>query len=239
MKLIFGAVIATAAVIILGVLIVIPSFFPSENHVNVMLVFNIYDGPNLDNWCGNISDFLASENLIGTIFISGDLAKKNPSCVTSFSKEFDVGSQTYSFTPLTQISDYVIQLEEVKKGRDSINEVGNFDSKLFKAPHGETDESIYSLLSSNGILADFSYQNQYNKFYDNKFLKFDILTLNSQEISSNSLQAIESSTIPVQIEFDSSMSVEEIQKMILQIKSLNVDFVTASEITKIDLTRRN
>ena len=239
MKLIFGAVIATATVIILGVLIVIPSFFPSENHADVMLVFNIYDHPNLDNWCRNLSDFLASENVIGTIFISGDLAKTNPSCVTSFSKAFDVGSQTYSFTPLTQISDYAIQLEEVKKGRDSINEVGNLDSKLFKAPYGETDENIYSLLSSNEILADFSYQNQYNKFYDDKFLKFDILTLNSQDISSNSLQAVKSSAIPVQIEFDSSMSLEEIQRITLQIKSLNVDFVTASEITKMDLTRRN
>jgi len=239
MKLIFGAIIATASVIFLGVLIVSPSFFPSEKHADVMLVLNIYDRPNLDNWCRELSIFLAAENVVGTIFISGDVAKKNPSCVTSFSEKFDVGSQTYSFIPLTQISDYSIQLEEIKKGQDSINEIGNLDSKLFKAPHGETDENIYSLLSNNGILADFSYQNQYNKYYDNKFLKFDLLTFNSQDISSSSLRVVESSTIPVQIEFNSSMSLEEIQKIILQIKSSNIDFVTASEITKIELTRRN
>jgi len=238
MKLILGAVIATASVILLGVLIVAPSFFESEKSTNVMLTFDIYDQQYLDVWCSDLAEFLKSENISGTIFISGNIAKKNPSCITSFYK-FDIGSQTYSYISLPQIQDYVLQLEEVKKGRETINEVGNIDSKLFKAPFGDIDENIYSLLSSNDILADFSYQNQYNKYYDNKFLKFDLLTINSKDISTPSLQSIKSSKIPVQIEFNSSMTLEEIKKSFFQIKSLHINFVTASDITQMELTRWN
>lgn len=239
MKLILGAVIATALVIILGVLIVTPSFFENEKKTSVMLTFNIHDDSNLDIWCHNLSEFLKSENSYGTIFISGELAQKNPSCVKSFSKKFDIGSQTYSYASLPQIQDYGIQLQEVKKGRDAINVVGNMDSKLFKAPFGDTDENVYSILSSNDILADFSYQTQYNKYFNDKFLKFDLMTIDSKNISTSSLQSIKSSTIPVQIEFDSSMTLDEIKKIFFQIKTLNVNFVTASDITKMELTRWN
>ena len=239
MKLILGAVIATASVIILGVLIVIPSFFENQKPTSVMLTFNIHDDADLDIWCHNLSEFLKSENSFGTIFISGEVAQKNPSCVKSFSKKFDIGSQTYSYISLPQIQDYGIQLQEVKKGRDTINDIGNMDSKLFKAPFGDTDQNIYSILSSNNILADFSYQTQYNKYLDDKFLKFDLVTINSKDISTGSLKSIKTSTIPVQIEFDSSMSLEEIKKIFYQIKSSNVEFVTASDITKMELTRWN
>ena len=239
MKLILGAVIATALVIILGVLIVVPSFFENEKSASVMLTFNVHDGSNLNVWCQNISEFLKSENSFGTIFISGEIAEKNTSCVKSFSKKFDIGSQTYSYVSLPEIQDYGIQLQEVKKGRDTINEIGNVDSKLFKAPFENTDENIYSILSSNGILADFSYQNQYNKYVNDKFLKFDLITINSKNISTSSLQSIKSNTTPIQIEFDSSMTIDEIKKIFFEIKSSNVDFVTASDITKMELTRWN
>lgn len=238
MKLIVGAVIATAAVIILGVLIIIPSFFETES-TNVMLTITVYDQPNLATWCQNLSEFLEFENGHGAIFISGEVAQKNPSCVTSFSKNFDIGSQTFSYVSLPQISDYRAQLEEVKKGKDAIDKVGNLDSRLFKAPFSDTDENIYSLLTNNEILADFSYQNQYNKFFNGKFLKFDLLTINSKDISAKSLQSIKSSKIPVQIEFDSSMTIDEIKNVFSQIKSSNIDFVTASDIAQMELTGRN
>jgi len=239
MRLILGAVIATTSIIILGVLIISPVFFTTEKSTNVMLSFEIYEQPNLETWCQELSNFLHSKNIGGTIFISGELAEKYPSCITSFPNNFDIGSQTYSYAQLTQISDYSIQLEEVKQGRDAVNEVGNLDSKLFKAPDGATDENIYSLLSNNGILADFSYQNQYNKYHDNQFLKFDLLTLESQNISFDSLQSVESSKIPVLIEFDTYMSIEEIQEIILEIDSWDIELVTASDISKIKLTGRN
>lgn len=237
MKLIVGAVIATATVVVLGVLIIIPSFFESGS-TNVMLAISVYDQPNLDIWCKNLSEFLESENGHGAIFISGEVAQKNPLCVTSFSKNFDIGSQTFSYISLPQISDYGNQLEEVKKGKEVVDQVGNINSRLFKAPYGDTDENIYSLLSSNGVLADFSYQNQYNKFFNGKFLKFDLLTINSKDVSTESLQSIKSSKIPVKIEFDSSMNLDEIKNVISQIKSSNIDFVSASDITQMELTLR-
>lgn len=239
MRLILGAIIATTSVIILGVLIISPVFFTNEKPTPVMLSFNIIDQPYLENWCQDISSFLLSENIRGTIFISGKLAEKYPSCITSFPNSFDFGSQTYSNVPLTEISDYSLKLEEVKKGRQTINMVGNLDSKLFKAPYGETDDDIYSLLSRNDILADFSYQNQYHKYHENQFLKFDLLTYDSQNLSKNLLQNIESSDVPVQIEFETYMSRDEIQSTISELGSLDIEFVTASDIVKMELTRRN
>jgi peptidoglycan/xylan/chitin deacetylase (PgdA/CDA1 family) len=239
MRLILGAVIATTTIIILGVLIISPVFFTNEKPTNVMVSFEIYDQTNLEIWCQDLSNFLRSKNISGTVFISGELAKKYPSCITSFPDNFDIGSQTYSYAQLTQIPDYSLQLEEVKQGRDAINEVGNFDSKLFKAPYGDTNENIYSLLSSNGILADFSYQNQYNKYHDEQFLKFDLLTFDSQDIYSEYSQIVESNNIPVQIEFDTYMTIGEIQQIILEMDSWDIKFVTASDISKMKLTERN
>ena len=187
MRLILGAVIATSLITFLGVLVISSVFFSTEIPTPVMLSFNIYDQPNLENWCQELSNYFHSKNIRGTIFISGDLAKKYPSCITSFPNNFDVGSQTFSYAQLPQISDYSIQLEEVQKGKEAVNEVGNLDSKLFKAPYGATDDNTYSLLSKNGILADFSLQNQYNKYHDNQFLKFDLLTYDSQNYSLDSL----------------------------------------------------
>jgi len=239
MRIILGAVIATTSIIILGVLLVSPVFFVSEGSTPVMLSFNIYDQPNLEDWCQELSVFLDSKNISGTLFISGEMAEKYPSCITSFPKDFDIGSQTFSYVRLTQVSDYSIQLEEVQKGRESVNKVGNLDSKLFKAPFGDTDENIYSILSRNGILADFSYQNQYNKYHDDQFLKFDLLTYEPQTESIDSLQNMASSEVPIQLEFDTYMQVREIEEIISDLESWNVKFVTASDISKIDLTRRN
>ena len=239
MKLILGAVIATTSIIILGVLIISPVFFPIEKPTPVMLSFNINDHPNLDNWCKEVSSLLQSKNIRGTVFISGKLAENYPSCITSFPKNFDVGSQTYSYTQLTEISDYSIQLEEVKQGREVINKIGNLDSKLFKAPYGETDDDIYSLLSRNEILADFSYQNQFHKYHENQFLKFDLVTYDSQNVNYSLLQNIESSDYPIQIEFNSFMSSNEIQETISVIETAEIEFVNASDISQMELTRRN
>lgn len=239
MKLILGAVIATTLIIIIGVLIISPVFFSQEKPVKVMLSFNIYDQPNLENWCKEVSNFFRTKNIDGTIFISGKIAEAYPECVNSFPTDFDIGSQTYSYVSLTQIQDYAIQLEEVKNGRDAINAIGHLNSKLFKSPYGHTNDNIYSLLSRNEILADFSYPNQYNKFYNGQFLKFDLLNLDSRKLSSESLKDIESSDIPVQIELDSSIPIGEIQGIIQKLESANVDFVNASELTNMELTRRN
>ena len=239
MKLILGAIIATSLIIFLGTLVISPIFLMAEKSTPVMLSFNIYDTPNLESWCQDLSYFLSSENISGTIFISGKLAEKYPICINSFPENFDVGSRTFSYVQLPQIPDYSIQLEEVQKGKETINKIGKIESKLFKAPFGDTDENIYSILSRNEIYADFSYQNQYNKFYENQFLKFDLLTYDSQQISVDLIQDIETSKIPIQIEFDTNNSLEEIKKTINEISTWKIEFVNASNITKMGLTLRN
>ena len=239
MRLILGAVIATASIIILGVLIVSPVFFPTDKPTQVILSFNIYENSDLDFWCKDLGDHLHSSSIKGSLFISGKLAEQYPSCITSFPQNYDVGSRTYSYVDLTQISDYSKQLEEVQSGKRAVDNVGNLESKLFKAPYGAIDNNIYSLLSRNGILADFSYEFQYNTYHEDQFLKFDLVTYDSQNISSNSLKNIESSNVPVLIEFDSFMSIDEIEKIISELDSLNIEFVTASDISKMELTRRN
>ena len=239
MKLILGAVIATSLILFIGILVISPVFFPKENKAQVMLSFNILDDTNLPNWCNELSNFLNSQNIKGTIFITGRLSEKYPSCVTSFPKSFDVGSQTYDYVDLTEISDYSKQLEQVQKGKVAVDKSGNLDSKIFKAPFGKTDKNIYSLLGSNDIRADFSYENQYNKYYDSKFLKFDILTYDSKYHSAESLKNIESSDKPIQIEFDNSMSVEDIKKYLEVMHGWKIKFVTASEMTNMKLTIRN
>jgi len=239
MRIILGAVIATSLLIFVGVLVISPVFYPADNSVPVMLSFNIHEQSNLPNWCEDLSAFLHSKNIKATIFITGELAEKYPTCITSFPKSFDVGSQTFSYVQLTEISDYSIQLEEVNKGKLAVDKAGNLDSKLFKAPYGITDDNIHSLLTRNSILADFSYPNQYNKYHNEQFLKFDLLTYDSQNNSIYSLQNIESNDIPVQIEFDTFMSTNEVTEIISEINSWNIKFVTASEISNMDLTKRN
>lgn len=239
MRIILGAVIATSAIIFIGILVVSPVFYPKENNVQVMLSFNISDSANLPDWCHDLSSFLNSENIKGTIFISGQLAESYPSCITLFPESFDIGSQTYDYVDLTTISDYSQQLEQVQKGKIAVDKSGDLDSKLFKAPFGNTDKNIYSLLDRNGILVDFSYETQYNKHYDDKFLKFDILTYDSKYHDAESLKTIELSDKPIQIGFDNSMSVEDIKKYLDVMHTWKIKFVTASELTNLKLTIRN
>lgn len=239
MRIIIGGIIATSLLIFVGVLVISPVFYPVNTSVPIMLSFNIYDQSNLPTWCEDLSVFLNSKNIKATIFITGEIAEKYPTCITSFPKSFDIGSQTYSYVQLTEISDYSVQLEEVNRGKRAVDESGNLDSKLFKAPYHITDDNIYSLLTSNGILADFSSQKQYNKYYNGQFLKFDMLTYDSKNNSIDSLQSYESNNGPVQIEFDTFMTINEIQEIISKISSSNIKFVTASEISNMILTKRN
>ena len=238
MNLILGGIIATSTIIFLGVLLVSPVFLIAEKPTPVMLSFSLYDQSNLEIWCKELSEWASSKNIKGSIFLSGEVAEKYPSCITLFPKSFDVGSQTYSYVQLNQINDYSVQLEEVQKGRESINKVGNLDSKLFKAPYGETDDNIYSILNRNEILADFSYQNQYNKFHNNQFLKFDLVTYDSHDVSNNIKDDVELSEFPIQIEFNSFQSITEIKKIVNEIQSWNIEFESASDVSNLELTRR-
>jgi peptidoglycan/xylan/chitin deacetylase (PgdA/CDA1 family) len=210
----------------------------SEGKVNIILLFEVNDFKNTTAWCIELSTFLEENHLKATIFFSGKVAEKHGECVKCFSNSIDIGSQTFSYIDLTSIEDYEIQLEEVKRGKEIVDDAGNLDSKLFRAPYGLTDENIYSLLYRSNIIADFSYEQQYNKYCEDQFLKFKLQTYNSSENSPDFFRNLIDRDDPVAIVFDLSDSIGHIEEFILELKSENVRFLSTSELTGLELTVR-
>jgi peptidoglycan/xylan/chitin deacetylase (PgdA/CDA1 family) len=202
-----------------------------------MLSFDITNEQNLPYWCVELSQVLEEHSVNSVIFLRGKTAEKFPECVNTFHDGVDIGSQTYSYVDLQTIDDYTLQLEEVEHGKHAIDKIGNFDSKLFKAPYGSTDENIYSLLSRSGILVDFSYEHQFNKFYKGKFIKFDSVSYHSPNIKSI-ISEIKTVKEPIILNYDNTIPVSEIENLLATLKSENIRFVSPSELTGIDLTTR-
>lgn len=244
MKLVYFGGISTGIVLILGMVMVLPPFLQPEPKQQLLLSFSISDSENLSNWCDELSSVLFENKVKAAVFISGEVAEEFPRCVTSFSHEVDIGSQAFHYSPITKISAYSLQLDEIQKGKNIIDEIGNLDTKLFKAPYGETDDNIYSLLSHSDILADFSYKDQYNKFYEDQFIWFKIKSYESSDYSNSVtpiISDIESkgNQIPIVINFEGKIPIEEIEEIIFDLKSKNFEFVNASDLVGYDLTQRN
>lgn len=241
MKLVVAAVLSTAFVIAFGFFIISPMFYraPSvDAKQEIMLSFSVSESNGIVDWCKNLSSILESYDISATVFIAGKVAEQHPECVSCFSSEVDVGSQTYSNLNLTSIADYDAQLEEVRKGKQAVDTAGNLYSRAFKAPNGDTDQNIYSLLSQNDILADFSYNAQYNVYLDNQFVKFEATVYNGSTCSANFILTLETSRKPIIINFDSESSAELISDFIGTLKTEQFDFVNASEMTGLSLTVR-
>ncbi|MDH3610551.1 MAG: polysaccharide deacetylase family protein [Nitrosopumilus sp.] len=244
MKLVYLGGISTSIVLILGLIMVLPPFLQPEPKQQVLLSFSISDSENLSHWCDELSSILFKEKIKAAVFISGEFAKEFPQCVTSFSNDIDIGSQAFHYSPITKISAYSLQLDEIQKGKKTIDEIGNLDTKLFKAPYGKTDDNIYSLLSHSDIQADFSYKDQYNKFHEDQFIWFKIKSYDSSDYA-NSITPIISNIesqgkqIPIVINFDEKISIEEIDEILIDLKSKNFEFVNASDLVGYDLTKRN
>ena len=242
LRLILAASISTGIVIMLAILIVVPIFLPltSDNTESIilMLVFSIVDEKDLPTWCNELSSFLKEYDLEATVFITGRIAEFHPDCVNSFHEKVDIGSQTYSYINLTSIYDYTIQLEEVRKGKIAVDTAGNIFSKLFRAPYGLTDSNIYSILSRSGIVADFSYEHQYNKYCNGQFIKFDLIEYNGTAHPANFFLSKKETNYPIVIFFDNYTSVEQIRKLILSLIEERVRFANASTVTGLELTIR-
>lgn len=238
MKIVHVGIISTAIVIALGIGIVLPPYLPQSKPLVVLLSFDIVNEDNLPQWCSHLSSVLDRQNVKATIFVTGKVASQHPECVSVFSNRNDVGSQTYDYVNLASIGDYTAQLNEIKDGKQVVDTTGNIDSRLFKAPYGVTDENIYSLLNRSGILADFSHTNQYNKYYNGEFIKFNATTYNGTTYSADFFHTL-SDDNPVLINFDNSTPVENIDNYISQLKSKHILFVDASELTGINLTFRH
>jgi hypothetical protein len=147
-----------------------------------------------------------------------------------------IGSQTYSYTNLSSIDDYSIQLEEIQKGKQLVDIAGNLSSKLFRVPIGYTDDNIYSLLSRSDIIADFSYKTYYNKYHMGQFLLFNITYIDGLKISPRSLKNLEKTSI---IFFNNSTPVKIIRKTLSHLTSSNTSLINASDLTGLQLTIRN
>ncbi|MCJ7423725.1 polysaccharide deacetylase family protein [Candidatus Bathyarchaeota archaeon] len=239
MKLKHAAAISTTMVIVFGIAIVSPFFLrnPKPNQ-KVMLVFDVLDYSEVEEWCYNLSSILEYQNVKATVFIVGKVAENNPKSVSCFGQKIDVGSLTYTYSNLTSISDYSLQLEEVRKGKQAVDNAGNIYSRLFKAPFGSTDDNIYSLLSRCDILADFSYQTHYNLYLKDKFLRFEATSYNGSKNSANFISSLPKTLEPIIIEFDDTCSTAYIGKFISELRNSGVDLVNASEIAGKNLTLR-
>jgi len=241
LKLVHAAAVSTTVIMVLGLIMIAPTFFRNatpDSQLKVMFTFSVLEVDNVSKWCKELADLLTAENVKATVFFTGRFAEQHPECVKAFGNLVDIGSQTYSYVNLTSISDYDVQLEEVEKGKEAVDRAGNLYSRLFKAPYGSTDENIYSLLSHSGIVADFSYQFQYNVFQNGQFIKFDSITYNGSELSSEFLTSLPKTTKPLIIAFGPSTSIARINEVMQSLKGTQVVFVNASEIAGCKLTQR-
>ncbi|HSD05065.1 MAG TPA: polysaccharide deacetylase family protein [Nitrosopumilaceae archaeon] len=237
MKIVHVGAISTGIVILLGIVMVIPPFIQPSPPLKVAFAFSAIDENNALNWCRDLSQVLEKYDIKATVFVTGRIADLHPNCVRGFSDNIDIGSQTYHYVSLTTINDYEAQLDEIKQGKEAVDRAGKLSSKVFRAPYGTTDENIYSLLRSSGILADFSYEYQYNKYYQGDFIKFDLNEYDGNEHDTDFFRSLPV-TNPILITFDDSTPVEKIDDFISKLKSRHIVFVNASELTGIELTIR-
>jgi len=241
-KIIAGGIIATVAVIIVGVIVALPPFLqPAKAETQVLLTFSIINEDNMPTWCDDLKSIIDKDSLHAVVFFSGKMAEKYPECVRSFGEKIDIGSSTYGYQTLPSLQDYSLELKEVEEGKKAVDTAGGLNSMSFKAPHDISDDNIYSLLSRNGILADFSYTDRYHKFYEDKFIWFkaSVYNASSATVSADSIRKLSiDRNIPVQIDFDNTVPISKIDEILQILRDRNVAFVNASELTGIQLTVR-
>jgi len=235
-----GAII-TAFVIVIGVVLVYPALqIDRLNDKNrVLLTFNIINSTNMPTWCNDLSKFLHENNIHSTIFITGIMADTYPNCVVSFSKDNDIGSMSNSYDAITSTSTHTDQLSNIREGKAAVDKQGKLNSTIFRAPRGVVDETIYSLLTQSHILADFSYNDHYNVYTDGLsgkiFYRYPMTSLGN--ISDSKLSGRDEN-VPVMVNFYNYDSVQKIQEFINSASKNPHRFVTASELTGMELTIR-
>ena len=235
-----GAII-TAFVIVIGVVLLYPALHLDKlNEKNmVLLTFNIINSTNMPTWCDDLSKFLHENNIHSTIFITGIMADTYPNCVVNFNKDNDIGSMSYSYDTITSIPSNTDRLNHIREGKSAVDKQGKLNSTIFRAPRGIVDENIYSMLTQSHILADFSYNDHYNVYTDGLsgkiFYRFPMTSLGN--ISDSKLSGRDEN-VPLMVNFYNYDSVQKIQEFINSISKNPHRFVTASELTGMELTIR-
>ena len=236
-----GAII-TGLVIVLGIALLYPALRIENQSPGIdkakniaLMTINIVNSSNLPTWCDELSNLLKINSIDASIFITGMLAEKYPSCITNFIDSNDIGSMSYSYDKITSTNSYPAQLDNIAKGKKAIDVTGGLNSTLFRAPYGSVDENIYSLLTRSHILVDFSYDDHYNIYTDGlsgkTFYKFPLKTLTSY----TELEKFDPE-IPLMVSFYNYDSVRSIENFI-NMTSNSFKFDTASELTNLDLTK--
>ncbi len=238
MRIIVAGAVSTTLVLVIGLALVIPAYFQIDvSSPKAMLVFSVTDSETAQNWFNNLSIILRVNNVPATVFLTGDFANSHPECLSSLANNIDVGSQTYSYANLTNIPDYLVQLQEVKRGKEAVDAAGKLNSRLFMAPFRATDNNIYSILNRSGILADFSAADHYNKLYNGHFIRFDAKTYDGSVLSTNQILQTKTDE-PIIIYFNSLVSIARISELVASLKSAKWSLLNASEITGLNLTER-
>ena len=242
MKLKLVATIITVLIIAVGFVMISPLLFRYGNveaKQKVMLSFDVLQSDGAVEWCGNLSSILNAYDMSATVFVVGRVAEQYPETVLSFSDKVDIGSETYGYSNLTSISDYSMKLEEVQKGKAAVDIAGHLNSRVFRAPYGATDQDIYSLLSRSGILADFSYNNQYNFYQNGRFIKFDATVVEARGYSPDFFLQGNRRSEPLIIDFDNTYSAASIGSFLSDLRKGDFEFVNASQIVGLTLTQRS
>lgn len=240
MKLV--ATISTIIVIAVGVGLVSQIFFINADGPKqaVMISVSINGGANLPQWCDELSSALDAAAIKATVFVAGRVAENYPECIEQLAanRMLDIGSQTYNYISLLSIPDYTVRLEEIQNGKHAVNNAGKIDSRVFKAPLGETDADIYSLLNRSNIIADFSYDDHYNKYHQGNYIWFNVTSFDVTEHEPSFYQTLPINDTPFIINFDTSDRIDRLEKLISQLKDSHFKFVNASDLTKLELTVR-
>jgi peptidoglycan/xylan/chitin deacetylase (PgdA/CDA1 family) len=241
LRLRHAAIIATGLVLVAGFAMISPFFLrggKTEPEQRVMLSFGVSESNNVGEWCKNLSSVLNSYNIGATVFIVGKVAEQYPQIVSYFGNKVDVGSQTYDNIDLTSIPDYSLKLEEVQEGKTAVDDAGNLYSRVFRAPFGATDQDIYSLLSRSGIMADFSYDNQYNLYQDGQFVRHDAAVYEGRDYSPDFFLTLPNIPKPLIIVFDNTYPISSIESFISGLKKGHLEFRNASQLAGFTLTSR-
>ncbi len=241
MRLRHAAIITTVLVLVAGFAMISPLFLrmdKAESRQRVMLSFSVSESGNALEWCQNLSSVLNSYEIGATVFVVGKVAEQYPQVVSCFGDRVDVGSQTYSNIALTSISDYSLKLREVEEGKAAVDNAGNLYSRAFRAPFGATDQDIYSLLNRNGIVADFSYPNQYNLYRNGQFVRYDAAVYEGRDYSADFFSTLTDISTPIIIFFDNTCPISDIETFISGLDKGRLEFVNASELAEFTLTDR-
>jgi len=228
-----GAII-TVFIVIVGVLLLYPTFKQGPiARDQVLLTFNIINSTNLPIWCNDLSKYLQDNKIHSTVFITGIMADNYPECVTSFSKSNDIGSMTYSYNNLAPASNYTDQLSQIQQGKTAVDKQGNLNSTIFRAPHGQVDQNIYSLLTRSHILADFSYNEHFNIYTNGLsgkiFYRYPMTSIGNISYSKLSDR---DPKIPLMVNIYNYDSIKKVQEFINTTSKNPHQFVTASELIR-------